>query len=248
MDFDTFHLSPLVMAGLYKHTLVLLDGENIGMGKWAAGALTNANNGQQAIENDTVQQLAEPVFTTIVTAVTAVKPAAKPVETNLTTDKNITVELPTPQPVAEIEKTPLSTQPISSPAIKYLGGFGKKISIVLEDHFHPNINDENLAFLTKLLQACQLSLNDVAIINVVSNSKYSSQLWQLMPADKMIIFEVDPGTLGLPFRMPHFRLQPWSDCVFLASPSLEALQENTSEKVVQLKRHLWENLKKMFLA
>jgi hypothetical protein len=242
MDFDTFHLSPVVMAGLYKHSLVLLDGENIGQGKWAVNALSISENRQQATENDELQQLAEPVFTTVATAILANEPAIDTIETN------ISVVLPKPKPVVEVGKTPLPTPPISSSTIKYLGGFGKKISIVLEDHFHPNINDENLAFLTKLLQACQLSLNDVAIINVVSNSNYSSQLWQLMPAEKMIIFEVDPGTLGLPFRMPHFRLQPWADCVFLASPSLEALQENTSEKVVQLKRQLWENLKKMFLA
>lgn len=243
MEFNNIQLPVLVIAGLYKHSLVALEGE-IKDGRWQM-----ADGGQMQIEVEMPIAINNTLAIKNKQKATETKqqPVIKTLQPTHYEKHSGTIDL---QPLAkEIPNEKPAPIPIA-PAInfKYLGGFGKKISIVIEDHFHPHINDGDLTFLSKLLQACQLSLNDVAIINVVSNKAFSSQLWQLMPPEKMIIFDIDPGTLGLPFRLSYFKLQPWSDCVFLASPSLQALQDGASEKVVQLKRGLWESLKKMFLA
>lgn len=169
---------------------------------------------------------------------------------NISGNKNI-LPIPTPNLSNESKETtpvnvPLINNQTDGIKLKYLGGFSKKISIVVAEHFQPHISDGDLAFLGKLLQACHLSLNDVAIINVVSNLSLSIKLWQLMPSEKMIIFDVEPGSIGLPFFSPNFQVQPWNDCLFLTAPSLQDLQEGTPEKLLLLKRKLWDSLKKMF--
>ncbi|MES2776445.1 MAG: hypothetical protein V4722_19870 [Bacteroidota bacterium] len=131
--------------------------------------------------------------------------------------------------------------------IKYLGGFGKQVAIVVTEHFHPHIADEDLAFLSKMLAACKLSMNDVAIINVVSNPQ-SAQLWQLMPAKVMLMFDVDPGSLGLPFRRPHFEVQEWSGSSFLVAPELSTFRIGAEPDVKMLKTKLWLCLQKIFLG
>lgn len=247
MEFNNINLPPFIVAGLYQHSLVLLDREITTNENGHGLHLTHIENqfiagDQHLTDHQNLEIKSEKEATETTQIMQEVKKSI--------TENNTVINDFQPSSVYEIATTPVPkpATTFATSNIKYLGGFGKKISIVLEDHFQPHLNDGDLAFLAKLLQACQLSLNDVAIINVVSNRLFSNQLWQLMPSEKMIIFDIDPGTLGLPFRLSHFKLQPWSDCVFLASPSLEALQKDASENVVQLKRNLWESLKKMFLV
>ncbi len=147
----------------------------------------------------------------------------------------------------ETSASPVSVADYSIMPFKYLGGFEKKIAILVTEHFNAHIGDEDLEFLTKMLSACKLLLSDVAIINVVSNPK-ANQLWQLMPPKVMLMFDVDPGTVGLPFRRPHFEVQQWSGAVFMNAPELSIFRTGNENDIKLLKTKLWLCLQKIFLG
>lgn len=153
-------------------------------------------------------------------------------------------------PVIEKPQEPSGTAEVAAvkpTEIRYLGGFGKRVSIILTDHFNPFIGEEDLEFLSKLLAACKLSLNDVAIINTASEPRCAT-LWDSMPADVMIMFDVDPSSVGLPFRRPHFEVQQWANAMFLTAPSIEALRAPDGPEVKAMKTRLWNCLKQIFLS
>ena len=164
-----------------------------------------------------------------------------------------------PTAVAEPPAVFPSAPPIAKPAVipepqstdetpfKYLGGFQKQVSIVVSEHFNPHISQEDLDFLSKLLMACKLSLNDVAIINIASNPQ-ATQLWKRMPAKAMLLFDVDPGEIGLSFRRPHFEVQEWAESKFMCGPSLESFRLGDDASLKILKGKLWVSLQKIFLG
>jgi hypothetical protein len=148
---------------------------------------------------------------------------------------------------ADTNASPVAIAGGSEIAFKYLGGYEKQITILVAEHFNPHIGEEDLEFLSKMLAACKLSLSDVAIINVVTNPQ-SNQLWQQMPPKVMLMFDVDPGTVGLPFRRPHFEVQEWSGAVFMNAPELSTFRIGNDADVKMLKTKLWLCLQKIFLG
>jgi hypothetical protein len=148
---------------------------------------------------------------------------------------------------ADTNASPVAIAGGSEIAFKYLGGYEKQITILVAEHFNPHIGEEDLEFLSKMLAACKLSLSDVAIINVVTNPQ-SNQLWQQMPPKVMLMFDVDPGTVGLPFRRPHFEVQEWSGAVFMNAPELSTFRTGNDADVKMLKTKLWLCLQKIFLS
>lgn len=236
MEFANIQLPLHVVAGLYRHSLVLL----------AEDMKSSISLPEGDKQTPTIEQNI-PIITENKPEV--IENTILPLS-NFSSNKDVSSNRTTILSNEGKETTPIIAFPINNHPdgvmLKYLGGFSKKISIVVAEHFQPHISDGDLAFLGKLLQACHLSLNDVAIINVVSNSALSNKLWQLMPSEKMIIFDVEPGSIGLPFFSPNFKVQPWNDCLFLTAPSLQDLQEGPAEKLLLLKRKLWDSLKKMF--
>ncbi|MEO7311923.1 MAG: hypothetical protein ABIX01_16075 [Chitinophagaceae bacterium] len=221
MHFENVQLPATVIAELYKQTLVVL--EDI----------------QPAHKNATVTNKATitgpPVFPKL-------KEAVPPVTAVIDTAPAAPIAPVSPLPQAEKKESITVTAPF-----KFLGGYDKQVAIVVSEHFHPHIADEDLDFLTKLLKACNLSMNDVAIINVVNNPQ-SSQLWQLMPSKVMLMFDVDPGTLGLPFRRPHFEVQGWSGSTFMTAPELEKFRLGSDQEIKMLKTKLWLCLQKIFFG
>jgi len=220
MQFENVLLPSSVIAELYKHTLVVLDKD-------------------QLPNPDRLQTITTPI--------------AK-------------VETPTPPPIMVTEKDHAPKPMVPSPAdvpvheaganqvhvpttqpIKFLGGFQKEISIVVAEHFHPHIAEEDLEFISKLLTACKLSMLDVAIINVVNNPQ-ANQLWSLMPSKVMLMFDVDAGSLGLAFRRPNFDVQLWSDAQFMQAPGLEKFRIGNDADLKILKGKLWVSLQKIFLG
>jgi hypothetical protein len=221
MYFENVQLPATAIAELYKQSLVVLEDVH-----------------PIAQNHPVIEALAmpEPHILPVIKEAGVPKPMGKAFETG----EKIAVEAMLPQATQAEATTPAMP-------FKFLGGYGKEIAIVVSEHFHPHIADEDLDFLSKLLAACKLSINDVAIINIVSNPQ-SAQLWQLMPAKVMLMFDVDPGTLGLPFRRPHFEVQDWSGATFMTAPELEKFRVGNDQEIKMLKTKLWLCLQKIFLA
>jgi hypothetical protein len=129
-----------------------------------------------------------------------------------------------------------------SEGIKYLGNNKKNILLLMKYPDAVYLPDPALQFLTGILGACQLSLDDVAIINlaVYPNTTFK-EVMSFFNSRIIMLFGIEPASIGLPINFPHFQLQAFTGYTFLYSPSLEELENNK-----ELKIKLWSCLKRLF--
>lgn len=125
---------------------------------------------------------------------------------------------------------------------KYLGNNRKNILVVVNVSDAVHLPDRQLDFLTAMLTACRLSLDDVAVVNLNNHPEASyKELTVFFKSKITLLFAVEPVTFGLPMSFPHFQLQAFANNTFLFSPSLEELE---NDKL--LKSKLWVCFKRLF--
>lgn len=151
----------------------------------------------------------------------------------------IAEEAPLPPP-SPAKKT--KTKDAGAGNSKSLGGNQKNILVVVNYDNVVHIPDEELEFLTSILKACQLSLDDVAIVNTGNYpgegykefaKKFSSRI--------VLLFGVDPVSFDLPVNFPEFQVQSLTNTTFLYSPTLSDCRTNKL-----LKSKLWVSLQRIF--
>lgn len=125
--------------------------------------------------------------------------------------------------------------------LPYLGKNAKQIAILVKEPLAPYINDASLAFLTKVLQAVNLSLADVAILNAQHQQISFEQLNAELKAKKVLLFNIPTHELSLPIVFPHFQVQSHAGCAYLCAPSLSQIEND-----VATKKQFWAALQKMF--
>ena len=105
--------------------------------------------------------------------------------------------------------------------------------------------EQNLAFLTKMLEACKLNMGDIAIVNQASSPVLITALKKQLDPHILILFGVAPTDIKLPIEFPRFKTQAYDGCTYIAAPSLDELDQNTQESK-QLKGKLWTCFKQVF--
>ncbi len=126
----------------------------------------------------------------------------------------------------------------------YLGGYEKKIVVLVEDTSNIYLNDQSLDFLTGILNACKLNLAHIALINFNNHAVNFQQLKKELQPEFLISFGVKPLQIELPFTMPDYQVQQYSSCTILVAPPLLELNRQTPEGKAE-KTKLWKSLKKM---
>ncbi len=125
---------------------------------------------------------------------------------------------------------------------KFLGSNEKKILVVIKTTEAVHLLDNELTFLTGILTACNLTLADVAIINLNNHPDASyKEVTAYFSSKVILLFDLDPADFGLPMSFPHYQVQSFAGNSILYSPSLKALENNKVEK-----SKLWVSLKKLF--
>jgi hypothetical protein len=154
-----------------------------------------------------------------------------------------------PEPKASQQFTNKKIKQDESPAppIKklFLGDNKKNVAILIKDNSAVHINDEWLTTLSKLLSACKLTLEDVAIVNYANQNEIFSSLKETFQPKVALMFDVTTQDIQLPFTIPHYQVQRYADCIFMTAPS-STLSTETQEPVRSEKKKLWEKLKLIF--
>lgn len=148
---------------------------------------------------------------------------------------------PPPEPVSHPQVQPA----LAGPPYPILGKFSRQVLVILQDPSTVHCNDDDLSFLTKVISAVGLSMEHIAILNAYGKQLTYPDLKAQLPAKTAIYFGVEPVSIGVPMRFPHFQVQPWDGCTFLYAPSLAELN-GASPQQVELKKQLWIALKKIF--
>src|SRR5689334_11986180 len=159
----------------------------------------------------------------------------------------ITQPNPSPKALQQITNKKIKQEESPAPPIKkwFLGDNKKNVAILIKDNSAVHINDEWLATLSKLLSACKLTLEDVAIVNYAQQNQIFSSLKETLQPNVALMFDVTTQEIQLPFTIPHYQVQRHADCVFMTAPVVTLTAEN-KEPTRSEKRRLWEKLKLIF--
>jgi hypothetical protein len=127
-------------------------------------------------------------------------------------------------------------------AWKSLGNNQKNILIIVKNEEFAWLPDNELTFLTGILSACQLSLADVAIVNLDKHPGVSyKELLAFFKSKIVLLFDTEPASFGLPINFPWYQLQAFAGNTFLYAPSFKQLENDKVEK-----SKLWVCLKRLF--
>ena len=127
--------------------------------------------------------------------------------------------------------------------LNILGNKTAKVVIVVEEEeeslFLPN---DHLNFLLGVLYACNLTIKDVAIINLRKNANVTySEIELQLTAEKILLFGVTAAQIGLPLQFPLYQMQQYNKRIYLAAGTLKQVEKNSSDKA-----KLWHCLKQIF--
>ncbi len=126
--------------------------------------------------------------------------------------------------------------------IRSLGDNQKQILFLVNNSASGFLPDEEMALLTNLITACNLSMADITLVNFHLNKKpYEDFNGQFKPK-KILIFGIETSELRLPFAIPYFQIQPFHQQFYLSAPPLKEFVNNKN-----LKKELWVSLQKLFL-
>jgi hypothetical protein len=126
--------------------------------------------------------------------------------------------------------------------IKYLGKNVKNILLIVDEKDHAFLGDDELSFLMNILNACTISMQDVALVNASNNANvvYENLNSQFEP--RIVLFlGTEPQLLNFPVQIPQYKIQAYNNQQYLCAPSLQKLASDKEEK-----KKLWLVLKVMF--
>ncbi|HTI09516.1 MAG TPA: hypothetical protein VL832_13195 [Puia sp.] len=128
---------------------------------------------------------------------------------------------------------------------KVLGNNRRKITILVHAPGVAFLPDDQLNFLTRMLEACKMNVGDVAIVNQANHPVNSTALKQQLQPAVILLFGMEPTDIRLPMNFPPFKIQAYDACTYLCAPSLEELVKPGDESKL-LKSKLWMCLKTLF--
>ncbi len=130
----------------------------------------------------------------------------------------------------------------TSKGFSTLGNNRRHILILVNSDETMYLPDDQLNFLLGILAACNLTMEDVAILNIKKNKPvtYKTVTNELKP-EKLFLFGVNPVQIELPLDFPNYQVQPYNNQIYLTAPLLSQFQDNKAEKT-----KLWNCLKQIF--
>lgn len=145
------------------------------------------------------------------------------------------------QPIIPGESAPVVTEQKSIPQVKFLGENQKNIALFIQNENEAYLNDELFNLLANILNACKLSMQDVALINIVNYPALPLTGWQqAVSLQRGIAFGITPASLGLE-PLPPYQIHTAGGIQLLFSDPLQSIAEDKA-----LKAKLWTGLKQLF--
>jgi hypothetical protein len=126
----------------------------------------------------------------------------------------------------------------TSRSIAFLGNNARNVLVLVRNNAQEFLSEAEHSFFTKLLKACNLELNDVAVVNLAKENALMERITKQLNPAHIISFGTGAGN-------ELFRMENVDGRKYLNAPRLSDLVEET-EKSKQLKAKLWSELKMMF--
>lgn len=126
--------------------------------------------------------------------------------------------------------------------VQYLGKNKKNITILVHYPSDVYLPEEQLTFLSNILQACGLSIGDIAIVNTAMRTTDVTTILTELETSKLLVFRNIP-LLNIPGE--PFTITKTGNVAILTAPTLETMNSNSEESKL-FKTKLWICLKQLF--
>lgn len=137
----------------------------------------------------------------------------------------------------------LETTPIAP--IKYLGAHQKKIMVLVQDSNAVHLNERDFDLLTSILNACKLTIADIALINLANKNYSLHQILVQIPSDIVLIFDINPTQLKIKLPTKIYSPILLGETQLLFSNNLSNMQGIDQASKIE-KTKLWTALKLIF--
>lgn len=143
-------------------------------------------------------------------------------------------------PAALVQTPAAGVPPVTADT---LGGYGKRILILLMQPDAAVIREGDLSFLLTILHACRLGMPDVRLLNLAHAGVDHEALLRGHGPATVLLFGASAADIALPMHFPDFQVQAFRGVHFLSAPDLPALEGD-----MPAKKRLWAGLKQLFPA
>jgi hypothetical protein len=140
----------------------------------------------------------------------------------------------------------VNEQKTTPPApLKYLGDHLKQIMVIVNDPNAVHLNESDLGLLSSILNACKLTLADIALINTAQQPLSMHEMLTTLPSQLVLAFDLSATQLKIKLPTTLYKPIVLGDTHILFSSSLQSMQG--AEQTAKLeKSKLWNALKLLF--
>lgn len=136
------------------------------------------------------------------------------------------------------ETTPAVSIPEAIIEIPFKGKNRKHFLWLVDIASHPFLSDADFQFLTQVLEACKLNIEDIALVNLnQSNTTTTALIAQFQP-EIIIASGLNKQLDG--FTNEYYRVSKYNHIFYLSTGTLEEVREDKSKK-----SKLWIGLKEI---
>lgn len=148
-------------------------------------------------------------------------------------------------PALEEHTAPIEAEEAPIAPVKFLGEHQKKILVLVQDSNAVHLNERNFDLLTSILNACKLTIADIALINLANKNYSLHQILVQVPSDIVLIFDIPPTQLKIKLPTKIYSPILLGSTQLLFSNNLAQMQGIDQASKVE-KTKLWTALKMIF--
>ena len=128
--------------------------------------------------------------------------------------------------------------------IRSLGKNNKNYCFIVSYPKETFLPDDKMEVLIKIMQACRLTMDDIALLNIAGNENNIEEIRGQFQPSKMVLLGVKPSDIRLPIQFPAYKPQSYAGCTYVYSDSLDLMDQSDSGR--KIRGNLWVALKEMF--
>lgn len=148
-------------------------------------------------------------------------------------------------PPIEAKNTAIAAdEPLIAP-IKFLGEHQKKILVLVQDPDAVHLNERAFDLLTSILNACKLTIADIALINLANKNFSLHQILTQVPSELVLVFDINPTQLKIKLPTKLYTPILLGETQLLFSNNLSQMQGIDQASKIE-KTKLWTALKIIF--
>ncbi|MBC7848996.1 MAG: hypothetical protein H7Y31_04640 [Chitinophagaceae bacterium] len=151
-----------------------------------------------------------------------------------------------PQTVEPKPEQAKITEHITASSVYPITGKNQRyVTVLVRIPGKENIADREHNFLMKMMEACKIGIDDIALMNFGIFPVDIKKLQAELHPKQVLLFGLSTSEIGLPVNFPEFKLQSYDGITYLRAPSLTDLNK-ASEEGKLLKTKLWVCLRELF--